>query len=79
MDRFVILEHDRDGIHWDLMLERGEVLRTWAIDAPISASIGEIFSCCWTVLMKSIFSTSWLNRLMITLSTAAASTLGGKS
>ena len=35
MDRFVVLEHDWDGVHWDLMLERGEVLRTWAIGAPI--------------------------------------------
>jgi hypothetical protein len=39
MDRFVILEHDWDGMHWDLMLERGEVLRTWAIDAPIVAGV----------------------------------------
>jgi hypothetical protein len=35
MDRFVVLEHDWGGLHWDLMLERGEALRTWAIDAPI--------------------------------------------
>ena len=39
MDRFVVLEHDWDGVHWDLMLERGEVLRTWAIDAPIVAGV----------------------------------------
>ncbi len=39
MDRFVILEHAWDGVHWDLMLERGEVLRTWAIDAPIEAGV----------------------------------------
>src|SRR5690349_10408973 len=39
MDRFVILEHEWDGLHWDLMLERGEVLRTWAIDAPIVAGV----------------------------------------
>ncbi len=39
MGRFVILEHNWDGVHWDLMLERGEVLRTWAIDAPIVAGV----------------------------------------
>ncbi len=35
MPRFVLLEHRWDGVHWDLMLEHGEALRTWAIDAPI--------------------------------------------
>jgi hypothetical protein len=35
MPRFVILEHRWNGVHWDLMLERGESLRTWALDAPI--------------------------------------------
>ena len=39
MDRFVVLEHDWDGVHWDFMLERGDVLRTWAIDAPIVAGV----------------------------------------
>ncbi|MDG3006007.1 DNA polymerase ligase N-terminal domain-containing protein [Paludisphaera mucosa] len=34
--RFVLLEHRRDGIHWDLMLERDGVLKTWALDAPPS-------------------------------------------
>jgi hypothetical protein len=33
--RFVVLEHQWDGIHWDFMLEAGEVLKTWSIDAPI--------------------------------------------
>jgi hypothetical protein len=37
MPRFVLLEHRWDGVHWDLMLENGEVLRTWAIDAPLVA------------------------------------------
>jgi hypothetical protein len=37
MPRFVVLEHAWHGVHWDLMLEQGEVLRTWAIDAPIVA------------------------------------------
>ena len=35
MPRFALLEHHWDGIHWDLMLDDGSVLRTWAIDAPI--------------------------------------------
>ena len=35
MPRFVLLEHEWNGIHWDLMLENGETLRTWAIDAPV--------------------------------------------
>jgi DNA polymerase Ligase (LigD) len=35
MARFVLLEHHWDGVHWDLMLDVGAVLRTWAIDAPI--------------------------------------------
>jgi len=33
--RFVLLEHLWNGVHWDFMLEKGETLRTWAIDAPI--------------------------------------------
>lgn len=32
MDRFVILEHRWNGVHWDLMLQHGAVLRTWALD-----------------------------------------------
>ncbi|MHC5537239.1 DNA polymerase ligase N-terminal domain-containing protein [Singulisphaera rosea] len=35
MARFVVLEHRWSGVHWDLMLEDGETLRTWAIDSPI--------------------------------------------
>lgn len=35
MPRFVLLEHRWDGVHWDFMLEDGDVLRTWAVDAPI--------------------------------------------
>ncbi len=37
MPRFVLLEHRWNGVHWDLMLENGETLRTWAIDAPVVA------------------------------------------
>lgn len=31
MPRFVILEHDWPYLHWDLMLEIGEQLRTWRL------------------------------------------------
>jgi hypothetical protein len=31
MPRFVILEHDHPHLHWDLMLEVGDVLRTWRL------------------------------------------------
>jgi hypothetical protein len=33
MPRFVILEHDHPALHWDLMLESGDVLRTWRLSA----------------------------------------------
>lgn len=34
MPRFVILEHDHPVLHWDLMLEAGETLRTWRLAIP---------------------------------------------
>src|SRR4051812_6983714 len=34
MPRFVILEHDHPFLHWDLMLERDGILRTWRLAAP---------------------------------------------
>ena len=34
MPRFVILEHDHPVLHWDFMLEAGDVLRTWRLSAP---------------------------------------------
>ena len=34
MPRFVILEHQFQGVHWDFMLESGEVLRTWRLESP---------------------------------------------
>lgn len=37
--RYVVLEHRWDGVHWDLMLDVGDVLRTWAIDAPITTGV----------------------------------------
>jgi DNA polymerase Ligase (LigD) len=35
MLRFVLLEHNWNGVHWDFMIEVGEGLRTWAIYEPI--------------------------------------------
>lgn len=34
MPRFVILEHDHPTLHWDLMLESGDALKTWRLPAP---------------------------------------------
>ncbi len=32
---FVIQEHTRpEGVHWDLMLQLGDVLRTWRLSVP---------------------------------------------
>ncbi|MEQ9411343.1 MAG: DNA polymerase ligase N-terminal domain-containing protein [Fuerstiella sp.] len=33
--RFVILEHDHPFLHWDLLLERGEVLAAWRLLRPV--------------------------------------------
>jgi hypothetical protein len=41
MPRFAILEHRWNGVHWDLLFERGETLATWAIDAPMSPGAGQ--------------------------------------
>src|SRR5579863_2292485 len=32
MPRFVVLEHQWEGTHWDFMLESGENLRVWALN-----------------------------------------------
>jgi hypothetical protein len=37
--RFVVLEHEWKGVHWDFMIEDNGRLRTWAIDAPIFAGV----------------------------------------
>jgi hypothetical protein len=37
MPRFVILEHDHPHLHWDLMLEVGNALRTWRLPSPPQA------------------------------------------
>ena len=40
MPRFVILQHDSpEGMHYDLMLEVGEVLRTWSLPEPPAAGL----------------------------------------
>ena len=39
MPRFVLLEHQWNGVHYDFMLEMGDVLKTWAIDAPVLPDI----------------------------------------
>jgi hypothetical protein len=34
MPRYVVLEHDHPLLHWDFMLETGDVLRTWRLASP---------------------------------------------
>ena len=34
MPRFVVLEHDHPALHWDLLLEAGDVLQGWRLSAP---------------------------------------------
>ena len=42
MPRFVILTHDFPELHWDLMLEQGEVLRTWRLaERPVAGMLIE--------------------------------------
>jgi hypothetical protein len=37
MPRYVVLEHGWNGIHYDLMLEQGSVLKTWRLEKPLTA------------------------------------------
>ncbi|HXY35612.1 MAG TPA: DNA polymerase ligase N-terminal domain-containing protein, partial [Planctomycetaceae bacterium] len=37
MPRFVVLTHDHPFLHWDLMLEHGDSLRTWRLKKPPDA------------------------------------------
>ena len=37
--RFAVLEHRWNGVHWDFLVEDGDSLRTWAIDAVIADGI----------------------------------------
>src|ERR1700730_7618701 len=49
MPRFVILQHDHPELHWDLMLQAGETLRTWRLakapelpgEAIVASAIGD--------------------------------------
>ncbi len=34
MQQYVILRHDHPKLHWDLMLEEGDVLKTWRLPQP---------------------------------------------
>jgi hypothetical protein len=39
MPRFVLLQHDHPALHWDLMLEAGEVLQTWRLPSvPVAGA-----------------------------------------
>jgi hypothetical protein len=37
--RFVVLEHDHPHLHWDLMLEDGDTLRTWRLERPPAPAV----------------------------------------
>lgn len=40
MPRYVVLEHAGHGArHWDLMLESGDALATWALERPPEAGV----------------------------------------
>jgi hypothetical protein len=34
MPRFVVLTHDHPKLHWDFLLEQGQILRTWRLAQP---------------------------------------------
>ncbi len=38
MPQFVLLEHNHPFLHWDLMLECGDALRTWRLDRVPTAA-----------------------------------------
>lgn len=39
MPRYVVLEHDWKGVHWDFMFEAQGVLVTWALDRPPTVNL----------------------------------------
>lgn len=40
MSRYVILRHDApQGLHWDFMIETGELLRTWSLPRPPESGV----------------------------------------
>jgi hypothetical protein len=42
MSRFAILRHDSPrGLHWDLLLETGDTLATWALPQVPEANVDE--------------------------------------
>jgi len=41
MPRFAILEHDHPTLHWDLLLEAGDVLKAWRLAQAPTASLIE--------------------------------------
>ena len=41
MPRYVILQHDWNGVHYDLMMEQGAVLKTWRLASLIQPGIQE--------------------------------------
>lgn len=43
--RFVILEHDHPFLHWDLLLEDSNALRSWRLLAPLKTD-------CWLAAEK---------------------------
>ena len=47
--RFVVLEHEWNGVHWDFMIEDDGRLRTWAIDAPPSRAWSSLRGHCRTI------------------------------
>ena len=42
MPQFVVLTHDHPVLHWDLMLETPEGLRTWRLSRPPDNEPGEL-------------------------------------
>ena len=39
MPRYVVLEHDWPAPHFDFLLEAGDVLRAWRLDAPPACGV----------------------------------------
>lgn len=37
--RFVVLQHDYPFLHWDLLLEAGDVLKSWRLLRPVSTGL----------------------------------------
>jgi len=37
--RFVILEHDHPFLHWDLLMQQGEMLAAWRLLIPVATAV----------------------------------------